>query len=254
MTGYTDLDYKIGGMEMGDLMVISGLESSGKTSLAFNMAEHISLKENIPVGIFAVEGTNHKTVTRFLCSLAKVNYLHIKNKLMSDSDWERLTRASETMQNMRIYIDDASTIGPMTIKSTMMRMNQKHRVQVFIIDYLQKINLKSESRRIEITKIIQALKAAAEELNSIVIAISTAVRTKEARRDGSEEIVTKESGDIDYEADISLKLWRKDKAERTATVYIDKCRNGETGKVILSFLPEYTRFENYTEKQEIERY
>jgi len=247
-TGFRDLDDKIGWLEPGDFVVIVGMQSSGKTSLAFNMAEHMAVEQGIPVAIFSIEGTKDKTATRFLCSIARVNSLHIKQRKLTSLDWENMARATGKIETIPIYIDDTSHLTISEIKAKMSIMVKRHGIRVFMFDYIQKIHSKGEDIRVKNTNIAYALKETGEELGVVTIALSASPRSEGG---SAESLTPKESGDISYEADVQINLWRKNRGDTVANAFIDKCRNGETGNVQLAFIPQYTRFEDLDLKHEL---
>jgi len=244
-SGLVDLDKIIGWFSYGDLVVLSGLQSAGKTAFALTVCEYLALRGE-PVGIFAIEGTREKLAWRWLCMNGRVDSHAIKTGMATDQDWIRLAEAEQRLGKVTLKVDDSSRMTPAELRSKARAMYKKYGCRFFVLDYLQKMDVDNLERRIEVTKAIQSTKAIAEELRAVFLVISSVARTEDAIKKGGDSLRSKESGDIDFEADVSLKLWRKTKESTTATLTIDKNRDGPTGVVMLSYLPQYTRFENHT--------
>ncbi|HOK56775.1 MAG TPA: replicative DNA helicase [bacterium] len=260
-TGFIDLDKMTTGLHPSDFIIIASRPSMGKTALACNIALNLnSGVEKIPVLIFSLEMSKEQIVQRMLCSEAKVNILKLRQGLLSDKEIGRLLIAASQLEEASIFIDDTPSLNVFELRARARRLKAKENIQVIIIDYLQLMRGKgrAENRQQEISEISASLKSLAKELNIPVIAVSQLSRATEQRVDKKPQLADlRESGSIEQDADLVLLLYREEYYNETeenkgiAEVIIAKQRNGPTGSVFLTFLEEYTRFENYTPRQEI---
>jgi len=204
--------------------------------------------------------SKEQIVQRMLCSEAKVNILKLRQGLLSDKEIGRLLIAASQLEEASIFIDDTPSLNVFELRARARRLKAKENIQVIIIDYLQLMRGKgrAENRQQEISEISASLKSLAKELNIPVIAVSQLSRATEQRVDKKPQLADlRESGSIEQDADLVLLLYREEYYNETeenkgiAEVIIAKQRNGPTGSVFLTFLEEYTRFENYTPRQEI---
>ena len=254
-TGFADLDAMTSGLQAGDLVIIAGRPSMGKTSLAMNIAENAAVGHKIPVAIFSLEMPGSQLAMRMMASLGRINAHKVRTGKLDDDDWPRLTSAVSLLSDAPLYIDDTPALTPLELRARARRLKREHSLGMIVVDYLQLMQSTEteENRATEISNITRALKALAKELNVPLIAMSQLNRSVESRPDKRPVMSDlRESGAIEQDADVILFIYRdevynKDSAEKgKAEVIVGKQRNGPTGEVPLTFLGEYTRFENYT--------
>ncbi|MDQ7799130.1 MAG: replicative DNA helicase [Candidatus Edwardsbacteria bacterium] len=267
-TGFADLDEMTSGMQKGDLVIVGARPSVGKTAFALNIAQHAAITNKIPVAVFSLEMSKEQLVIRLLCSEARVPGHKVRSGYLSQQDFTKLVSAAGLLHEAPIYIDESSSSSPLEIRAKARRLKSEVDLGLIIVDYLQLMrgsNYRSENRQQEISEISRSLKALAKELDVPVMALSQLSRISEQRGQDSRPILSdlRESGAIEQDADVVLFLHRqkgvyKDKEERSqseqtdadsAELIIAKQRNGPTGKFNLTFLKEYTRFENQTQEQ-----
>lgn len=265
-TGFHELDTMTLGLHDGDLIIVAGRPSMGKTSLAMNIAENIAAHTDVArrktVGIFSVEMSKEALVFRLLCSRARLNQHKVRTGRLRDDEWPNLSRAGSILSKAPIFIDDSPTLTPLELRAKARRLKSQHDLGLIVVDYIQLMHASSrfENRQQEIAIISRNLKALAKELSVPVIAISQLSRAVEQR--GGEKrpqlADLRESGAIEQDADLVLLLYREEfyrsHLDRTdpkylevkgqADVIIAKQRNGPTGTVKLSFVSELARFEN----------
>ena len=256
-TGFYELDEWTCGLQNGEMIIVAGRPSMGKTSLALNIAEHIGLMEKIPVAIFSLEMGKQQLAERFLCSISEIDSQKVRRGLLSDAGYKKLANACAELSETPIYIDDTSTLTPLELRAKARRLKSKHDIRCVVVDYLQLMHLgyvRVESRQQEITTISRYIKALARELNIPVIVLSQLNRSPEGR-EGHRPFMSdlRESGSIEQDADVVMLLHREDYYHRgqddyepnnTADLIIAKQRNGPTGTVKLTFREKITRFEN----------
>ena len=256
-TGYIELDEMTCGLQNGEMVIIAGRPSMGKTSLALNMAEHIGIKEKKAVAIFSMEMGEQQLAERFLCSNSGVDAQMVRKGLLEDEHYSDLVRACGDLSEAPIYIDDTAGLTPLEVRAKSRRLKSRHNIQCIIIDYLQLMsssNSRNESRQQEITLISRRLKALARELNVPVIVLSQLNRAAESREGHRPRMSDlRESGSIEQDADVVMLLHREDYYHRgepdyedthMAEIIIAKQRNGPTGTVKLMFMEERAKFEN----------
>jgi replicative DNA helicase len=252
-SGFIDLDKYTAGFHPGDLVIVAGRPSMGKTSFALNMAQHIGLVERKPVAIFSLEMSKELLVQRLLCSEAQVDAQKVRMGFTSAKDIEHLTNAAGLLSEAPIFIDDSPAISTLDIRARGRRLKAEHDIAIVIIDYLQlaRASDRSENRQQEISSISRAMKALAKELNIPVVALSQLSRAVEARGGDKRPMLSdlRESGAIEQDADLVVFLYRPefydpDDPEKAgkAECIIGKQRNGPTGKVDLIFEKQFTRF------------
>ncbi len=253
-TGYQGLDQMTSGFQPGDLVVIAGRPSMGKTALALNVARNSSLETGIPTAIFSLEMSKEQLSLRMLSSEARVNSSRMRGGFLSETDLARINRAAGTLYDLAIYIDDSPTISALEIRAKARRMKMEKGLGLVIIDYLQLMRgrTSAERRDLEISEISRSMKALAKELSVPVVALSQLNRKVEERTNKRPVLSDlRESGAIEQDADVILFIYRDDVYNRdennpkkgTAELLIAKQRNGPTGMVKLTFLEKYTRFE-----------
>jgi replicative DNA helicase len=262
-TGFADLDKMTSGLHAGEMIVIAGRPSTGKTSIAMNIAEHVAIDQHLPVGVFSLEMTAESLVLRMLCSRSRVNLRNVREGFLAERDFPKLTGAAGKLANAPLLIDDSSGLSILQLRAKARRLAQQHGVKLFVIDYLQLLHSTSrraENRQQEITDISGGIKALAKELNVPIIVLSQLNREPEKREHGAQPRLSdlRESGAIEQDADLVGLLYRPGKGggedeesgvgEEQESVPVNlliaKQRNGPTGDVKLTFLKPYTRFES----------
>ena len=254
-TGYTDLDDMTSGFQRADLVVIAGRPSMGKTSLAMNIAENASVGHKIPVAVFSMEMPGEQLAMRMMSSLGRINAHRIRTGKLDDEDWPRLTSAVSILSETPIYVDDSPGLTPMDLRARARRLHKENELGMIIIDYLQLMQTgeSTENRATEISNITRSLKGLAKELNIPIVVLSQLNRSLE-QRPNKRPVMSdlRESGAIEQDADVIIFIYRdevynEDSPEKgTAEIIISKQRNGPTGTTRLTFLGEYTRFENFS--------
>ncbi|MGC8977209.1 MAG: replicative DNA helicase [Candidatus Ratteibacteria bacterium] len=260
-TGFYDLDRLTTGLHPSDFIIIASRPSMGKTALACNIVLNLnSGVEKVPVLIFSLEMSKEQIVQRMLCSEAKVNILKLRQGMLSDKEIGNLLLAASRLEELPIFIDDTPGLSIFELRARARRLKAKENIQLIVIDYLQLMrgSGRTENRQQEISEISASLKSLAKELNIPVIAVSQLSRETEKRADKRPQLADlRESGSIEQDADLVLLLYREEFYEETeenrgiAEVIIAKQRNGPTDSIKLTFLKEYTRFENYTQRVEM---
>jgi replicative DNA helicase len=260
-TGYKDLDEKTSGFQPGDLVIIAGRPSMGKTALALNIARNASPKIEMPLAIFSLEMSGQQLSMRMLSSEARVNSSQMRRGFLQESDLARINRAAGTLYDLPIFIDDSPAISALEIRAKARRMKMEKGLGLIIIDYLQLMRgrASAERRDLEISEISGSLKALAKELNIPVVALSQLNRRVEDRGDRRPVLSDlRESGAIEQDADVIMFIYRDEMYNKKednpnkgiAEVDVAKQRNGPTGKLKLTFLDHCTRFEDYTAEVE----
>ena len=253
-TGFNDLDNMTSGMQAGDLVIIAGRPSMGKTTFAMNLCEYAALKEEKPVLIFSMEMPGDSLVMRMMSSLGRIDQHRLRSGSLTDDDWPRITSAVGMLSAAKLYIDDTPAMTPIEMRSRARRLARQYDgLSMIMIDYLQLMQVagKSENRTNEISEISRSLKALAKEMNCPVLALSQLNRSLEQRHDKRPVMSDlRESGAIEQDADLIAFIYRdevynEDTAEKgVAEVIIGKQRNGPIGKIRLKFHGKYTRFDN----------
>lgn len=258
-TGFADLDVKTAGLQAGDLIIVAGRPSMGKSAFAISLAENAAVDENVPVAIFSLEMSKEQLMQRFLCSQARVDVHKVRTGFLSPSEWPLLTSAAGRLSEAPVYIDDTPALSIFEIRAKARRLKAHHNIQLVIIDYLQLISSsrRSDSRQQEISEISRSLKALAKELNVAVIALSQLSRAVESREGHRPKLSDlRESGAIEQDADLVALMLREEYYNPTpenrnqAEVIIAKQRNGPVGSVHLGFLKEYMKFVNLSKRQQ----
>ena len=258
-TGYKDLDNKLQGLQNGDLIVVAGRPSMGKTSLAMNIAENILLdsESNGSVLIFSLEMPGESLTTRLLSGMTKLNQQNVRSGMLKDDELRILFQQSEKLKNLPLWIDDSSILSPMELRAKARRLarTEKDGLSLIVVDYLQlmQLPLSSENRVNQISEISRSLKSLAKELNVPVIALSQLNRAVENRPNKRPIMADlRDSGAIEQDADVILFIYRDEvynedsEHGNKAEIIIGKQRNGPIGTVNLTFLKEFTRFENFS--------
>jgi replicative DNA helicase len=260
-TGFTDLDSMTSGLQPGDLIIVAGRPSMGKTAFSVNIAENVALEVNKPVAIFSMEMGGSQLAMRMIGSVGRLNQHTLRTGKLEDDDWSRMTHALGRLNDAPIFIDETAALNSLELRSRARRLHrQNDGLGLIVIDYIQLMSSISgkggENRATEISEISRSLKSLAKELQVPVIALSQLNRSLE-QRPNKRPIMSdlRESGAIEQDADLILFIYRdevynadspdKGKAE----IIVAKQRNGPIGKVELTFRGEYTRFENYASAQ-----
>jgi replicative DNA helicase len=256
-SGFRDLDDLTTGFQKGDLIIVGGRPSMGKTAFVLNIAQHVGLEMREPLAIFSLEMAKEQLAFRMLCAEAMVNSNSIRKGFIKKEDWHKLTGAASNLTGAPIFIDDSSSINVLELRAKARRLKMEHGLSLVIVDYLQLMRGRGsfERREQEISEISRSLKALAKELSVPVIAVSQLNRSVEQRRPPTPMLADlRESGAIEQDADIILFLYRdeiynKEAKKGEAEVIIAKQRNGPTGTVKLSFISNCTRFLDRSDRE-----
>jgi replicative DNA helicase len=254
-TGYNDLDKMTSGLQPGDLVIIAGRPSMGKTSLALNMAEYVAIDYGAPVAVFSMEMGGAQLAMRMLASVGRLDQHKVRTGRLNDDEWSRLSFALGKIHEKAIYIDETPALNPIDLRARARRLHRQcGKLGLIVIDYLQLMSGSSngENRATEISEISRSLKSLAKELECPVIALSQLNRSLE-QRPNKRPVMSdlRESGAIEQDADVIMFIYRDEvynpdtQEKGTAEIIIGKQRNGPIGTVRLTFLGEYTRFENF---------
>ncbi len=253
-TGFTDFDQLTCGLQPSDLIIIAGRPSMGKTAFCLNIMEHVGIKSKLPVAIFSLEMSREQLVMRMLSSSSRVDGHRLRRGYLTREDWPRLSRAAGELSEAPIFIDDSAACSVLEIRAKARRLKAEHNVALIIIDYLQLVRGRdsSESRQQEISEISRSLKALAKEIRIPVVALSQLSRAVETRGGNKRPLLSdlRESGAIEQDADVVAFIYREEvyqeetEEQGVAEIIIRKQRNGPIDTVYLTFLKEYTRFEN----------
>jgi replicative DNA helicase len=254
-TGWVDFDQMTAGLQPGELVVVAGRPSMGKTAFAMNIAEYAAIHVNCPVAVFSMEMPGESLIMRLMSSMGRIEQQRVRSGQLDDADWARLTSAVNILSGTRLFIDDSSSLSPNELRARARRLHrQEGRLGLIVVDYLQLMQVPgtNENRATEVSEISRALKALAKELSVPVLALSQLNRTLEQRGD-KRPIMSdlRESGAIEQDADLICFIYRDEiynpeSAEKgVAEIIIGKQRNGPIGKFRLTFLGQYTRFESH---------
>jgi len=256
-TGFVELDDMTSGLQNGELIIVAGRPSMGKTAFGMNVAEHIAVEEKKPVAFFSLEMSKQQVVQRLLCSRGKVDSHKLRRNMLNDEEIAKLHTACDVLHDAPLYIDDTPGMSVMQLRAKARLLAVRANVAAVFVDYLQLLTSPgAESRQQEVSAISRSLKALARELNVPVIALAQLNRGVEGRESHRPRMSDlRESGSIEQEADLILLLHRQeyyqDMGERTgedasgvAEVIIAKQRNGPVGTIELQFSKRFTRFNN----------
>ena len=255
-TGFADLDRMTSGLQPGDLIIVAGRPSMGKTAFSINIGENVAIDSGLPVAVFSMEMGGAQLAMRMLGSVGRLDQHRLRTGRLIDEDWPRLTHAIQKMNDAQLYIDETPALSSIELRARSRRLSRQcGKLGLIIIDYLQLMsgNSAGENRATEISEISRNLKGLAKELQCPVIALSQLNRSLE-QRPNKRPVMSdlRESGAIEQDADVILFIYRDqvynpDSPDKgTAEIIIGKQRNGPIGSVRLSFLGEYTKFDNYT--------
>ncbi|MCH9674031.1 MAG: replicative DNA helicase [Gammaproteobacteria bacterium] len=253
-TGFSDLDLKTSGLQSGDLIIVAGRPSMGKTAFAMNLVENAALGAGLPVAVFSMEMPSEQLTMRMMSSLGRIDQHKVRTGRLDDDDWPRLTSALTMLNETKIFLDDTPALTPTEIRARCRRLKRAHGLGLIVIDYLQLMQVAgtSENRTGEISEISRSLKGLAKELAVPVVALSQLNRSLEQRPNKRPMMSDlRESGAIEQDADVILFIYRdevynEDTPDKgTAEVIIGKQRNGPIGMVRLTFINHITKFENF---------
>ncbi|WAK02942.1 replicative DNA helicase [Methylobacter sp. YRD-M1] len=254
-TGFADFDEMTSGLQSSDLIIVAGRPSMGKTTIAMNMAENIAIKGDKPVAVFSMEMPGDSLAMRMMSSLGRIDQHKVRTGKLDDDEWPRLTSAINLLAETKLFIDDTPALTPTEVRSRARRLVREHGpLGLIVIDYLQLMQspASGDNRVQQISDISRGLKALAKELDVPVIALSQLNRNLE-QRPNKRPVMSdlRESGGIEQDADLIVFVYRDevynpDSPDKgIAEIIIGKQRNGPIGTVRLTFLGQYTRFENF---------
>ncbi len=253
-TGFDDLDKRTAGLQAGDLVVIAGRPSMGKTTLALNIAENAAIGHAVATGIFSMEMPKEQVTLRMIGSIGRVDQSHLRSGRLTEEDWTRINSSVSMMSSAPIFVDDAPGLTPTEVRARSRRLKREHDLGLVIVDYLQlmQVSGSTENRATEISEISRSLKGLARELNVPVVALSQLNRSVEQRNDKRPVMSDlRESGAIEQDADVIIFIYREEVYDPetikkgVADIIIGKQRNGPTGNFPLTFKGEYTKFESH---------
>jgi replicative DNA helicase len=257
-TGFDDLDEKTSGFQPGDLIIVAGRPSMGKTAFSLNIAENVALDTKKAVAVFSMEMGATQLATRMIGSVGRLDQHRMRNGNLEDEDWARLTTALGKLNDAPIFIDEGAGLSSFDVRARARRLHrQTGGLGLIVVDYLQLMagtsGRASENRATEISEISRSLKSLAKELEVPVVALSQLNRSVEQRPDKRPVMSDlRESGAIEQDADLILFIYRDEvynpdsEDKGTAEIIIAKQRNGPIGRVRLTFLGQHTRFENFS--------
>lgn len=256
-TGYPDLDKMTSGFQPGDLIIVAGRPAMGKTSLALNIGEHVALEARLPVAVFSMEMGATQLALRLIGSVGRLDQHKLRTGRLVAEDWDKLSMALGRLNEAPILIDETPALNAIEVRSRARRLMKQHgKLGLVIVDYLQLMQstTQGENRATELSEISRSMKALAKELQVPVVALSQLNRSLEQRPDKRPVMSDlRESGALEQDADVILFIYRDevykpDSPDKgTAEIIISKQRNGPTGKITLTFLGEYTRFESFSQ-------
>ncbi len=253
-TGFSDFDQLTSGLQDGDLVIVAGRPSMGKTTFAMNIGENVAMNADTPVAVFSMEMPGESLAMRMLSSLGRVELQKIRSGRLADDDWPRLTSTMNLLSQAKLFIDDTPALTPTEMRARCRRLKREHGLSLIVVDYLQLMQLPGtkENRATEISEISRSLKGMAKELSVPVVVLSQLNRSLE-QRPSKRPVMSdlRESGAIEQDADVIAFIYRdevynEDSPDKgTAEIIVGKQRNGPIGTVRLTFLGQYTRFENH---------
>ena len=260
-SGLIDLDEITSGFQKGDLVIIAGRPSMGKTALALSVMRNAAIDFKVPVGMFSLEMANHQLAQRLLCAAGRVDSHLVRTGKLPKNQWKNLSLAVGSLAEAEIYLDDTPAITVLELRAKARRLKAEKNLGLIIIDYLQLMQgpRNIESRQQEISNISRSLKALAKELDVPVIALSQLSRAVEQRSDHRPQLSDlRESGAIEQDADVVIFLYRswvysrEEEDKGKAQAIVAKQRNGPIGTVNLSFIDRFARFESISAFEELE--
>ena len=255
-TGYDELDKLTNGFQKGDLIIVAGRPSMGKTTFAMNVAEYAATHKKLPTAIFSLEMPGEQLTMRLLSSMGRVDQGRLRSGRLLEEDWPRIATAVKLFSDVPLYIDDTAGLSPTDVRARARRLVREHgSLGLIVLDYLQLMqgSKASENRATEVSDISRSLKALAKELSCPIVVLSQLNRSLE-QRPNKRPIMSdlRESGAIEQDADVIIFIYRDEvynpesEHKGTAEIIIGKQRNGPIGTARLTFLGKYTRFENFS--------
>jgi replicative DNA helicase len=254
-TGFADLDDRTRGLQPGNLIIVAGRPAMGKTAFAINIAHHAATVGARTVGVFSLEQSSEELMMRELASGARIDSHRMQSGYLGDRDWARLAEAMEKLAHAKLYLDETANLGVFEMRARAKRLKAEQGLDLLIIDYVQLMtghDRRAENRTLELGAITRSLKILARELKIPIVALSQLSRKVEERGDKRPMMSDlRESGSIEQDADMILFIYRdeyyypnRDDNKGIAEVIIGKQRNGPHGTVRLSFISQFTQFEN----------
>jgi len=255
-TGFDNFDEMTSGLQAGELIIVAGRPSMGKTTFAMNLAENAAIGGKKSVAVFSLEMPGESLSMRMISSLGRIDQHNLRTGQIKDEDWARITSTVSMLSKTKVFVDDTAGLSSTELRARARRLKREHGLDLIVIDYLQLMQgsskSASENRTAEVSEISRSLKALAKELEVPVIALSQLNRSLEQRTDKRPVMSDlRESGAIEQDADLIIFIYRDEvynedsEQKGTAEIIIAKQRNGPIGKVRLTFLGKYTRFENH---------
>jgi replicative DNA helicase len=255
-TGFIDLDRMTSGLQPGDLVIVAGRPSMGKTAFSINIGENVAIEAGLPVAVFSMEMGGTQLAMRMLGSVGQLDQHRLRTGRLNDEDWPRLTHAIQKMNDAQLYIDETPGLNPIELRARARRLSRQcGKLGLIVVDYLQLMtgSKAGDNRTAEISEISRGLKGLAKELHCPVIALSQLNRSLE-QRPNKRPIMSdlRESGAIEQDADVIIFLYRDevynpDSPDKgTAEIIIGKQRNGPIGAIRLTWIGQYTKFGNYS--------
>ncbi len=259
-TGFDDFDKLTGGFNGGDLIILAARPSMGKTALALNMSRNCAVDYGGCVGVFSLEMSKRQLVLRLLMGEAEVDFSRLRNGMLGDRDWPKLTRAAEVLTDARIFIDDSSAVSVSDIAARARRLHREHKLTMMVVDYIQLIQGRqaSDRREQEVAEITRALKLLAKDLDIPILALSQLNRGPETRPGNQKRPLLadlRESGAIEQDADTVIFIYRdefynEDTEDRgIAEIIVAKQRNGPTGTIKLRFENQFAKFHDHSGRE-----
>jgi replicative DNA helicase len=253
-SGFTEFDRLTAGLQPGDLVIIAGRPSMGKTTFAVNIAENAAIGARVPTAIYSMEMPAEQLAFRMISSLGRVDQSHLRTGKFPDEDWSRINTAVQLMSDAPIFIDDSPGLSPTEVRARARRLKRESDLGLIVLDYLQlmQVHGNTENRATEISEISRSLKALAKELSLPIIALSQLNRSVEQRTDKRPVMSDlRESGAIEQDADLIIFIYREEvyqpdtNRKGIADISIAKQRNGPIGDFPLTFVGRFTKFENF---------
>lgn len=253
-TGFAKMDEMLTGLQNGDLVIIAARPSVGKTAMALNIASNVAIRQRLPVLINSIEMSADLLTQRIISAEALVNGQNLRTGELSDSDWEHVAYAINTMKDAPLYIDDNSGATVADIRASAMRVKNEHGLSLIVVDYLQLINGRgrSESRQQEVAEITRGLKALAREMNVPVVCLAQVSRQVEQTQDRIPKLShLKESGEIEQAADVVMFIHKETDEQKLnedpslrskVMLIVAKQRNGPTGEFELGWRREFVKY------------
>jgi len=256
-TGFADLDELTSGFQPSDLVIVAARPSMGKTSFILNVAQHVGIHAGMTVGVFSLEMSKEQLFLRMLTSEARIDAHRFRGGFLNEKDYGRLSQALGTLAEARVFIDDTAAIGVLEMRAKARRLKAEHGLHLLVVDYIQLMQGRGrfDNRQQELAAISRSLKGLAKELGVPIVALSQLSRAPEARADRRPQLSDlRESGALEQDADVVVFIYRAEMYDKEETapedqgvaeIIIGKQRNGPVGTIRLTFIKEFTRFENF---------